>query len=149
MSTTTKTEETVEIPRIRLTLKSQGLSEVDMRIIEERNAAMKAIADDMSDLEEIMRELSVLVENQREPLIEATENMVHAAEEVQEAVQNLEQAENHTSRSRKWVVGAGVTCAGVVLSGGLLAFISIPVGMVTLGAGLIGGVITIGVATKK
>ena len=121
--------------------------EVQNRIVEERNLEIKQLERDISDIAEIMSDMSTLVESQSEQINLAVENIEHAEGEIVEATKNLENASNHQTSLRKWIIGAGVASVGLTLSGGVIAIVSLPFGLATIGFGVLGAVLTTATAT--
>lgn len=118
-------------------------------IVRERNLEIRQLEREVSLIAEIMTEMSTFVQSQGEQLDMASDNVEHANEELVVAVKSLEQSMTLQSTFRKWVIGAGVASAGITVSGGLLAILSLPIGLATMGIGMIGAAVTITTAISK
>lgn len=118
-------------------------------IVRERNLEIRQLEREVSLIAEIMTEMSTFVQSQGEQLDMASDNVEHANEELVVAVKSLEQSMTLQSTFRKWVIGAVVASAGITVSGGLLAILSLPIGLATMGIGMIGAAVTITTAISK
>lgn len=116
-------------------------------IVRERNLEISQLERDVSLIAEIMTDMSTLVQSQGEQLQVASNNVDHANEELVVAVKSLEQSMTLQSGIRTWVLGAGVASAGLTVSGGLLAILSLPMGLATMGVGVLGAALTITTAS--
>ena len=123
------------------------IDRIDEAILIERNTEIRQIERDVSMIAEIMTDMATLVHVQGEELDVAADQVENATVNVSEAVRHLENSSELQSRFRKWVIGAGVISVGVMVTGGLLAVASLPIGLATMGIGALGGAITVTTAT--
>lgn len=126
------------------------LDEVDMAIIEDRNAELKQVERDMEMLGEIFTDLSVLVEFQGDELDRLADTTEVIVVNVEEGVKALEKAEVHQRSYRsKFVTGALVS--GTVAVGGVaVAVVLSPlIGIIAAGCGVAGTVGCLGMAFKR
>lgn len=124
------------------------ISDVERQIIEERNAAVRQLERDISDLVDVSNDIACLVNAQGEDLDLAASNTVSAETNMHVATESLHSAVSAVGVARRWIVGVGVTSAVVTVAGAGLAFVSLPVGLATVGIGLV-GVIVAGVSQKR
>lgn len=125
--------------------------DVDAAIIQDRNAEIRQIETDVICLNEIFRDLAMLVSDQGEQIDVAAKNTEEAVVATEEGVQNLEKAEAHSiaARRRGWLLKGALAFSGITVGGIGLAIISPIAGILTAGAGITGIVTTIGIALKK
>lgn len=113
-------------------------SDIDREIIRERNADVKQIADDMSDLGEISLQIKELVFEQAEDLDIAEENVTQTEENVQQSTQNLKQAVSLSSKLKNIFAKGALVSTGVTGAGAMAGIFLNPIAggvAVTLGIG--------------
>lgn len=126
-------------------------AELDEAIMRERNEEIKIIEQDMVMLNDIFRDLAVLVVGQGEDIDRAAEHVEEAVVATEEGVQHLEQAEVHAAAARRrgMLLKGALVFSGITVGGIGLAVLSPVAGLLTAGAGITGIVTTIGIALKK
>lgn len=126
-------------------------ADLEEQIMRERNKEIQLIEEDMLHLNDIFRDLAVLVVGQGEQLEVAAEHVEEAATATEEGVQHLEQAELHAARARRrgMLLKGALVFSGITVGGIGLTVLSPVAGLLTAGAGITGIVTTIGIALKK
>lgn len=76
-------------------------SEVDMEILRERDDALVKLESDISDVNQIFKDLSVLVHEQGEVIDTIEDNVVSAAVHVEQGTEELQKARKHQTSARK------------------------------------------------
>ena len=102
-----------------------GLEEVDVRIIEETNEDIAALEDELAHLHEAFVDVSSLIEEQREILVDTEAHTKQANIQAAEATDELRQGSVYQNKARKKmiliIVLVIVVLAGI---GGALAAIA-------------------------
>ncbi|XP_060769547.1 syntaxin-7 [Neoarius graeffei] len=79
----------------------EGITEEDLHLIQERETAIRQLESDITDINEIFKDLAVMVHEQGD-MIDSIEANVESAEvNVQSATQQLSSAANYQQKSRK------------------------------------------------
>ena len=141
--------------------------DVEAVIIRDKNIEIKQLEQDMMCLNDIFRDLALMVNDQGEHLTIAERQTEEAVVKTEEGVEKLKQAEEYSvnARRRGWLlkgalVFSGITVGGIgltamnpvigILTGGIgLTAMSPVIGILTAGAGITGIVSCIGIAIKK
>jgi t-SNARE complex subunit (syntaxin) len=119
------------------------------QIIVERNREIQHLETEMEQLSEISADLALMVQTQGEDIETAAENVVTAEITVTEATQHIENATIYHRKISRVFIGGLITAASVTVGGGLLTLLSPVVGVVTIGCGVVTGVIFIAAYAKK
>lgn len=90
-------------------------TEVDIDLIKEREAQLKQLERDIVDIHQIFKDLAILVEEQGEDIDAIENNVVNAAEHIEEGVKELEQAVEYQSSSRRKMIFIGLIVLGIVV----------------------------------
>ena len=135
-------------PQAELQAELWSDSDIECRIIGERNDEVKQIERDVSDLADIFTDLSALIDTQGESIETCVANTEQANINIAVATESLAIAEVTVAGIRRWLIGAGVTSAGITVTGAALTFVSLPIGLTAVGVGLIGVAVT-GVIAKN
>ena len=125
--------------------------DVDELILSSRNADLRQLELDMTCINEIFKDLALLVGDQAELLDVAELQTLNASMNTEEGTENLQQAEVYSvqAKRRGWLFKGALAFSGITVGGLGLAIISPVIGLVTAGAGLTGIVGCIGIAIKK
>ncbi|KAL4629360.1 syntaxin-12-like isoform X1 [Arapaima gigas] len=77
------------------------LTQEDLEMLKDRQASLHQLESDMIDMNEIFKDLSVMIQDQGDTLDGIQENMQRTEQRVEQGVEQLFQATNHQQRSRK------------------------------------------------
>ncbi|XP_057369135.1 syntaxin-7-like [Daphnia carinata] len=99
--------------------KLQELKEIEFeqQMLLEREERIRQIESDMIDVNQIMKELSAMVQEQGENINSIENNVDRTYTHVEEGRQELEKASSHQKTHRKWLcflTGLALTVAGIV-----------------------------------
>lgn len=118
--------------------KVASLSEIERKIIEERNKDVSDIEREVITISEIMLDLAVLVNDQKETIETVVQNIENSNVNIEESVKTLEKAEEYVIQNNKTIRNAIIIIGGISL--GALGFIAGPiVGVATLLTGAVTG----------
>ena len=120
---------------------------IDEEIIRERSEEVKFIKMEMTEISEIMTDLSLMIGQQGEEIQLSVENIEHVKVEVEESVNHLEESVKYSDKRKQLIKNTVLIFTGISL--GALGFIAGPiVGAITLITGGTSG-ITIAFLTKN
>ena len=107
---------------------------IDEEIIRERSEEIKLIEMEMTEISEIMTDLSLMIGQQGEEIQLSVENIEYAKEEVEESVNHLEESVKYVDKRKQLIKNAVLIFTGISL--GALGFIAGPIiGAITLVTG--------------
>eukprot|EP01111_Echinosteliopsis_oligospora_P014290 TRINITY_DN5354_c0_g1_i1.p1 TRINITY_DN5354_c0_g1~~TRINITY_DN5354_c0_g1_i1.p1 ORF type:complete len:132 (-),score=29.69 TRINITY_DN5354_c0_g1_i1:79-474(-) len=95
-------------------LQYDGGNTVNDRIVDERNAEMAALSQDLLVLREAMGDLNKLVGEQRDPLESIQVNVESSNVSVQSGNDQLKKAKQYQNRSRRKLCLLGIILLGVI-----------------------------------
>lgn len=125
--------------------------DVDTRLIRARNQEIRQLEEDIVCLNDIFRDLALLVGEQGEQFDIADSQIIAAVENTSEGAESLKQAEEHSIKANAggWLLKGTLAFSGITVGGIGLTLISPVLGAVTVGAGITGIVSCIGIAISK
>jgi syntaxin 7 len=96
-------------------LKEMGLNEVDRNIINEQNEEIKSIEKDLTQLNEIFRDMATLVDEAQPQLDDIENNVGSGLENVEVAVSDLEKAEKLACSARWKILIIALLCLIIII----------------------------------
>ncbi|NWW05732.1 STX7 protein, partial [Oreocharis arfaki] len=102
-------------------VQDEEITEDDLRLIEERESSIRQLEADIMDINEIFKDLGMMIHEQGDVIDSIEANVENADVHVQQANQQLSRAANYQQRSRKKmciliiILAVGVLILGLVL----------------------------------
>jgi hypothetical protein len=110
-------------------------NEIDEKIIEENNSAIKSLSEDLINISEIFQDLSCMLNLQGENIDLVKDKIEKIENDVSVGVESLEKTENYVIKFNQIMRNAGIIIGGLSL--GSLGFLGGPIiGAVTLVSGV-------------